>query len=172
MNMGRILLLGIGVVFLAVGFIVYPIVTTGTDTLLAYAYSANAAITDSTYTGFTAIIGITPILVLLGYLMAGVITMYLGVNVLKDGGSTKLDLGTLIMLAISMVFVAVGIIIMPVMLDGLSSVLHGGGAGINAAYVGLEAIIGIVPMIVLIAFVSASVFSGFMGVKNMGAGDS
>jgi len=168
-NMGGTLLMGIGIVFLAVGFIIFPIVTQSTDTLLAYVNSANASITDATFTGFTAVIGVSPILVLIGYLMAGVITMYLGVRITKGSGSTQLDLGNLILLAISMIFIAVGFIIMPVMLDGLASVLTGDGTGINAAYVGLEAIILVTPLIVLIAFVSAAVFSGFMGIKSIGS---
>src|SRR3990167_9391846 len=78
-NIGGTLLMGVGMVFLAVGFIMFPIVTDATDTLLAYSYSSNSTITDATFTGFTAVIGVTPLLVLLGFLSGAVFSMYLGV---------------------------------------------------------------------------------------------
>ena len=171
-DIGAILLMGIGMVFLAVGFIMFPIVTTATDALLAYTYSVNAAgCLAATFTGFTAIVGITPLLVLVGYLSAAVFSMYLGVKMMKGGaGGTKLDLGTILMLGIALIFIAIGLIIMPVTLDGVCSVIHGGGTGISASYVGLSAILAITPLLVLISFIAAAVITGFFGLKRLGAG--
>ncbi len=170
MDVGGILLMGIGMVFLAVGFIMFPIVTTATDSLLAYEYSVNTSITDATFTGFTAIIGVTPLLVLIGYVSAAVFSMFLGVKIAKGAGagSTKLDLGSLLMLGISMIFIAIALIILPVALDGIASVVHGGGTGINAAYVGLEPILLVTPILILISFVAGAVISGFFGIKKLG----
>ena len=169
LDIGSILMMGIGMVFLAVGFIMFPIVTTATDTLLAYACTANAAIIKASYfTGFTAIVGITPLLVLVGYLSAAVFSMYLGVKMMKGGaGGTKLDLGTMLLLGIALIFIAIGLIILPVTLDGICTVLHGGGEGINAAYVGLSPILLVTPLLVLISFISAAVISGFFGLKRL-----
>ena len=86
-DMGGILLMGIGMVFLAVGFIMFPIVTTSTDTLLAYVYAGNATIVAACFTGFVPVIGITPLLVLVGYVSAAVFAMYLGMKVTKGSGS-------------------------------------------------------------------------------------
>ncbi len=122
-NVGAIMLMGIGMVFLAVGFIMFPIVTTATDGLLDYSYAAYPTITATTYTGFTAVMGITPLLVLIGYLSAAVFSMFLGVKMTKGEGSSNLSLGSLLMLGISMVFIAIAMIIMPVALDGVSSVV-------------------------------------------------
>lgn len=168
-NVGGTLLLGIGMVFLAVGFIMFPIATSATDNILAYQYSANASITDSTYTGLTAITGIVPLLILLGFISAAVITGMMGVKVMKGAGSANIGPGGLMMLGLSIVFVAVGLIIFPVVLDGVSSVVHGGGSGINAAYTGLSALILVTPMIVLLAFVAASVITGFFGIRSLGS---
>ena len=169
-DIGSILMMGIGMVFLAVGFIMFPIVTTATDTLLAYTYSANAAgCLHSTFTGFDAIVGITPLLVLVGYLSAAVFSMYLGIKMMKGGaGGTKLDLGTMLMLGISLIFIAIGLIILPVTLDGICAVIHGGGTGISATYVGLSAILEVTPLLVLISFIAAAVISGFFGLKRLG----
>lgn len=173
MDIGGILIMGIGMVFLAVGFIMYPIIMTATDALLAYACTANVSITDASFTGFTAIIGITPLLILIGFLSAGVFAMYLGVKITKGsstgGGSPKVDLGTMLLLGISMVFIAVGLIILPIVLDAICSVLHNGGAGINAAYTGLSPILLVTPLLVLISFVSGAVITGFFGIKRLGA---
>ena len=49
----------------------------------------------------------------------------------------------------------------------MGSVLHGGGAGISSSYTGLEAILKIAPLIVLVAFITAGVVSGFFGIKSM-----
>ena len=169
MDISGILLMGIGMVFLAVGFIMFPIVTTATDSLLAYTYSGNGSITDATFTGFTAIIGITPLLVLIGYVSAAVFSMFLGVRISKGSSAgTKLDLGSLLMLGISMIFIAIALIILPVALDGISSVVHGGGTGINASYVGLEPILLVTPLLILISFVAGAVITGFFGIKKLG----
>lgn len=122
-QIGGIILMGISMVFLAVGFIVYPIATDGTDDLLDYEYSEYTTITDDSFTGFTEIVGITPLLLLVGYLSAAVFTMFLGVKVMRGAGSAKLDLGGMILLALSIIFVAIGLIIMPVTLDGVASVM-------------------------------------------------
>ena len=168
-DIGGVLIMGIGMVFLAVGFIMYPIVTTATDTLLAYSFTTNATCNAAYFTGFTAIVGITPLLVLIGYLSAAVFAMYLGVKMMKGGAaSTKLDLGTMLLLGIALIFIAIGLIILPVTLDGICTVIHGGGTGINAAYVGLSPILRVTPLLVLISFVSGAVISGFFGLKRLG----
>jgi len=168
-DVGGILVMGIGMVFLAVGFIMYPIVMTATDALLAYAWTTNATCTDASFTGFTPIVGITPLLVLIGYLSAAVFAMYLGVKIMKGGaGGTKLDLGTMLLLGISIIFIAIGLIILPVTLDAICLVLHGtSGQGLSASYVGLSPILLVTPLLILISFISGAVVSGFFGIRKL-----
>lgn len=172
-DIGGILIMGIGMVFLAVGFIIYPIVMDATDDLLIYAYAHNATATEgcnATYfTGFTPIVGITPLLILIGFLSAGVFAMYLGVKVMKSGTSgTKLDLGSMLLLGISMIFIAIGLIILPVALDGICSVFWNNGDHISSSYTGLAPILRVTPLLILISFVSGAVVSGFFGLKKLG----
>jgi len=169
MNIGGIMLLGIGMVFLAIGFIFLPISTTATQGLLDYAYSACASITDESYTGFTAVVGITPLLILVGFLTAAVVTGMMGVKIMKGAGTGKADPGSLMLLGLSIVFIAIGLIIEPVALDGISSVLYGGGTGIAATFIGYESIILISPMLVHLSFLAAAVLSGFFGIKKLGS---
>lgn len=175
-DIGGILIMGIGMVFLAVGFIMYPIIMTGTDALLDYVCVANTSTNAATFTGFTEIVGITPLLVLIGYLSAAVFSMYLGVKVMKGGaGGTSLDLGTMLLLGISLIFIAIGLIILPVALEAICSVLSNNtgaadtGEGLNALYVGLGPILLVTPLLLLISFVSGAVISGFFGLKRIGS---
>ena len=121
MSATGLLMMGIGMIFLAVGFIVYPIIMTGTDALLAWEYSNLTTITDETFTGFTAIVGITPLLVLIGFVTAGVVVGFLGVKGHKAGKVFIIKPVSILMLGISVIFIAVGLIILPVVLDGVAS---------------------------------------------------
>lgn len=169
-NIGGIMMLGIAMVFLAIGFIFLPISTTATQALLDYAYSSCASITDASYTGFTSVVGITPLLILVGFLCAAVVTGMLGVKVMKGAASASFNPGSLMLLGLSIIFIAVGLIIEPVMLDGVSSVYYGAGSGISADFVGYQSILLVAPLLVHIAFLAAAVLSGFFGIKNLARG--
>ncbi len=167
-NIGGTLMMGIAMIFLAVGFIMFPIVTSATDDLLVYSYSANASWNHSDFTGFDQVVGITPLLILLGFLSAAVFAMFLGVKISKGAaGGTSLNLGSIIMLGLSIVFIAVGLIIMPVALDGVCTVLDSGSL---SSYTGLESILKVTPLLVLISFIGGAVLSGFFGIKKLGGG--
>lgn len=165
-DIGGILLMGIGMVFLAVGFIIYPIVLTACDGLLEYECTANTTVDAAYFTGFEALVGVTPLLVLIGFLTAAVFTMYLGVSIVKGGGSTSLNLGTLILVAISLIFIAIALIILPVALDGICDVLT---PNISTTYVGLTAILRVTPLIILVSFIGGAIVSGFFGIKRLGS---
>ena len=165
-NLGNMILMGIGMIMMAVGFIIYPIVVTATATILNYSYAANASINTAYFTGLTAITGIVPLLTLVGFVTAGAITGFMGIKLSKEGGSANLDMGNLIMLGIGLIFIAIGLIIYPITLDGIASVLD--TAGISQ-YTGLVPILRVTPIIVLVAFVSAGVITGFFGIKGISA---
>jgi hypothetical protein len=167
-NIGGTLLLGLAMVFLAVGFIMLPIATNATDSILAYVYTGNNTITDASFTGLTPVVGITPLLILIGFLVEAVIAGMLGVKVMKSGGGgSGVNIGGLLLSGLSIVFIAVGLIMFPVALDGISSVYDNGGIGISSTYTGFEAILLIAPMLVLLSFVAASVITGFFGIKSI-----
>jgi len=172
MNIGGIMLLSIAMVFLAIGFIFLPITTDASQDLLDYEYTDNATITDASYTGYTSVVGITPLLILVGFLTAAVVTGMLGIKIMKGaGGSANFDPGTLMLLGLTIVFIGIGLIVEPVMLDGVSSVYHGGGSGVSASFTGYESILLVSPMLVHIGFLAAAVLSGFFGIKRLGRGD-
>ena len=167
-SIGSILMMSIGLIFMAVGFIMFPNVTDAASNILNYTYSGNNTITCSTYTGLTATVGILPLLVLLGYVSVAVIAGFMGYKVSQGMGSTRLSPGGFLMLGISLVFIALGLYIFPVLLDGISSIVS---AGISSSFTGLSAIILMVPMLVLLGFIVATVISGMFGIKTLTSGD-
>lgn len=167
-NIQGTIILGIAMIFLSIGFIFLPITTTATSDLLAYEYSGNTSITDATYTGYTAVLGITPLLILVGFLVAAVITGMMGVKVMKgSGASAQSNPGSLILIGLSIVFIGVGLIIEPIALDGISSVVHGGGSGISSSFTGYESIVLMSPMLIHLGFLVAAVITGFFGIRMM-----
>jgi hypothetical protein len=165
-NIGGVMMLGISMVFLAVGFIFLPISTTATTSLLNYTYSANASVDADTYTGFVSVVGITPLLILIGFLAAAVISGMLGIRVMKGAGTSRADPGGLLLVGLSIVFIAIGLIIEPVMLDGVSSIVSG---GISSSFTGYHSVILITPLLVHLGFLASAVLSGFFGIKRLGS---
>ncbi|GAH38357.1 unnamed protein product, partial [marine sediment metagenome] len=81
----------------------------------------------------------------------------------KGSGESKLDLGSLLLLGISMIFIAIGLIILPVSLDGICTVV--GSA--TAAFTGLVPILQVTPLLILISFIAGAVITGYFGIKKI-----
>ncbi len=168
-NVNGLLTMGIAMIFIAVGFIIYPIAVTGTDAILAYSYSGTGSITDANFTGLTSVVGVVPLIVLLGFVSASVVTGFLGYRSMKGGQSVSLAPTNLMMLGIGMIFIAVGLIIFPVVLDGASSAWQTSSVAAGT-YTGLIPILKVAPLIVLTGFISAGIVTGFFGISKMAKG--
>ena len=123
MNIGGIMMLGIAMVFIAIGFIFLPISTSATADILAWTYSGYSAVTltDASFIGYSAVVGITPLLILVGFLAAAVVSGMMGVKAIKGGEGGSTNPGSLMLLGLSIIFIAIGLIIEPVLLDGVST---------------------------------------------------
>ena len=176
MNIGGIMMLGIAMVFVAIGFIFLPITTDAAEDILDWIATCNTSITDATFTGFTSVVGITPLLILVGYLVAAVISGMMGVKAFKGGYSGGTNPGALMLLGMSIIFIGIGLIIEPVMLEGVATVLSNNsgvantGQGISSTFTGYSAVLLISPMLIHIGFLAAAVLSGFFGLKKLGGG--
>lgn len=164
-NMAGVIMLGIGMVFIAVGFIIYPIIIDGVDAITAWTASDNASITVTTFTGLSPVAGITPLIVLIGFIASAVITGFMGVKTIKGGGGGKIDAGGLIMQGIGMIFISVGLIIFPVVMDGVRAAQVDIAAS-SGTFTGLTQILSVTPLIVLVAFISAAVITTYFGAKK------
>jgi hypothetical protein len=165
-NIGGVLMMGLSMVFVAIGFIFLPQIVDASSDLLSYVYSGNATITDATYTGYTSIVGITPLMVLVGFLISAVISGFLGIKVMQ-GSAEPFGPGSLIMSALGIVFIAIGLIVEPIALDGISSAYSNGGAGIPAAFTGFAPLLLATPMLLHIGYLIAAVFPGILGTSQV-----
>jgi hypothetical protein len=168
-NIGGIMMLGIAMVFLAIGFIFLPITTDASQDLLDYAYTGGSTInaTDATYTGYTAVVGITPMLILVGFLTAAVVAGMMGIKIIKGGAGGSVDPGSLMLLGLSIVFIGIGLIIEPVMLDGVSAVyddIYG-----SSSFTGYQSILLVAPLLVHLGYIATAVLTGFFGIKKLGS---
>lgn len=164
-NISGLMMMGIAMIFLAVGFIIYPIVLDATDAILAWTVTIGVNVYDiEDFTGLGAVTGITPLLILLGFVTAGAITGFMGYKMVKTQSGGTLSPGSLMMLGIGLIFISVALIIYPVVLDGVAQALD--AAIVAAAYTGLEPILRVTPLIVLVAFITGGVVAGFFGIKT------
>lgn len=67
----------LGLVLVAVGFVIFPIVLTGAE-------ESRLATNVSEYTGLSSMIEVGPTLVFVGFLFGGVVAMFFGIKGLKD----------------------------------------------------------------------------------------
>jgi len=74
----------------------------------------------------------------------------------------------MLLLGISMIFIAIGLIILPVALDGICTVFNNSGDFLSASYTGLGPILRVTPLLILISFISGAVITGFFGIKKLG----
>ena len=151
--------------------IIYPIIIDGVDAITAWKAADNVSITVTTFTGLSPVAGITPLIVLIGFISSAVITGFMGVKTIKGGGDGgKIDAGGLIMQGIGMIFISVGLIIFPVVMDGVRAAQVDIAAS-SGTFTGLTQILSVTPLIVLVAFISAAVITTYFGAKQtMGKG--
>jgi hypothetical protein len=64
---------GIGMIFISVGLIIFPVVMDGVR-----AAQVDIAASSGTFTGLTQILSVTPLIVLVAFISAAVITTYFG----------------------------------------------------------------------------------------------
>lgn len=169
-DIAGLMLMGIGMIFLAVGFIIYPIIMDATDSILVWSANVSGtAYTIADFTGLSNIVGIVPLITLLGFVTAGAITGFMGVKMTKGAaegtGGGKINPGSLMMLGIGLIFIAVALIIYPVVLDGVSTALN--ASIVSGAYTGLTPILRVVPLIVITSFLTGGIVAGFFGIKGV-----
>lgn len=80
MNKGIITTI-VGIISIAISFVVYPIVLDAADTILLW-----PSVVAGTFTGLEAVVKVSPLLVFVGLLAGGVFAMYTGVRSARSSG--------------------------------------------------------------------------------------
>lgn len=170
MDPAGMMLMGVGLIFLSVGMIIYPILFDATDAVYAWT-SSNYSVgppqvgyTIADFTGLTPVLSIFPLLVLLAYVVAAVIDGIMGIKIMKGDGGGKMDPAGLMLQAIGMIFLSVVMIVYPITLDGVATILDG-VANATGTYTGIASFAPVVPLLVLLAIITVGVILNFFGIK-------
>jgi hypothetical protein len=165
------MLMAIGLIFLSVGMIIYPICFDATDAVFAWTsanYTAGppqVGYTTADFTGLNPILGIFPLLVLLGYVVEAVINGIMGIQVMRGQSAGGINPAGLMLQSIGLIFLSVAMIVYPITLDGIAAILDG-LAGATGTYTGIGSFAPVVPLLVLLAIIIAGVMVSFFGIKT------
>ena len=164
-RMGGILMLGISMIFIAIGFIIYPIVMTAINGILTWSeVSGTTTYSIASFTGLAQIAGVTPLLILVGFLYSVVVVGFFGVKMIKSGEGEISPTGILLT-SIGMIFIAIGFIIYPIVLTGTVAIL----AATTTAMTGVASFAPIAPLLVFIGYLAATVLLEYFGTRQMAA---
>lgn len=153
-----------GLILTAVAFVLFPIVMEGTEAIMGWTAQGNASQNITQFTGLEAIVGIAPMIVFVFVVFAGIgIAAYGGYKTAVGGRVGMAMLLGLIMIAISF-------IVYPIVLDGCQELLDTIDASAYE-YTGLEAIVGIAPLLVFVSMLFGGIGVGaYAGYKKMKGG--
>ena len=168
-NMQGFIFVAIGLIMVAVGFIIFPIVVTGTDAILSYADGAlsNHVFTAANFTGLTSVAALTPLLVLLGFIVSTVLVGFMGVQTFRGAAEYEGNPAQYLLLGVGMIFIAVALIIFPILLDGIVSAWDAVlDSTYSAQYTGLTGFIPIAPLLALVGTIFIGVVSEYFGIKK------
>ena len=157
MNVANIMMLGIAMIFIAVGFIIYPVILEGTDSILDTTRATSDSENVTTALGVTSG-NITLSETLFDSDVANVISITSSIVETPAASTYTLGTGRLLMTSLT-----------ANVTDGriITATYYYGNVD---EYTGLRSITEVTPLIVLIGFVTAGVITGFFGVKNIMAG--
>lgn len=168
-NMGGFVFVAIGLIMVAVGFIIFPITVTGTDAILAYSDGtlSNHVFAAANFTGLSAVAALTPLLVLLGFIVSTVLTGFMGVQTFRGAAEYEGNPAQYLLLGVGMIFIAVALIVFPILLDGISSawdaVLDSTYA---SSYTGVTGFIPIAPLLALVGTIFIGVVAEYFGIRK------
>lgn len=118
MNNQKVLTIGLGVIFMAVGFLMFPFLLTICDSLLNYVYAFDSSIKADTFTGFIPVVSIIPLLVLVAFLA---LSLYTWLSIGKE--TSSINLSTTLVLVVGIVLIPIGLAIVPVIMDGIATAM-------------------------------------------------
>lgn len=163
-------MMGIALIFMGIGFTFLPQLISATDAIGSYNYTGATSTMCQTanFTGLTTFYPLVPLLVVLAFVVDGVIAGFLGIKVWKGLATSQANIGSFLLIGLTVLFAAIGLRFYPTLLDGICSALWNGGAGISTTtYGAFVNLLLIVPMLALLGYVVAVALPGLAGVRKM-----
>jgi hypothetical protein len=160
--------MAIGLIFIAVGFIIYPIIISGTDGILAWtATISGKSFATSNFTGMSAVVPIVPLIVILGFIVATVLAGYMGVQVFRGNEQGDVNPATYLLQGVGMIFIAIALIVFPIIMTGVAtawaSILSSANVSSYSAVVGF---LPVAPLLALVGTVFIGVCSEYFGLRK------
>lgn len=145
-----------GLIMIAIAFILFPIVIEGTETILAW-NSGNL----TAFTGLSSVVGIAPMLVFVFVVFGGIGLTGVGAFRSTKAGTTGMNL------LLAIIMIAIAFVVYPIVLDGAGTILD--DANIDD-YTGLGAIAAIAPLLVFVSMLFAGIgiggYSAYRAIKK------
>ena len=131
-----------GMIITALMFIIFPVLMDAVGEIVGWTGDGTGNITD--FTGLNSVLPIAPLIIFVAMMFGSLgLTGYGAVRVTKEG---KINIA----IVMSIIMIAVGFLFYEIVLDGAQTLLNDANI---ASYTGLEAVVGIAPMLVLITYV-------------------
>lgn len=167
-NMQGFIFVAIGLIMVAVGFIIFPICITGTDSILAYSKAVGThTFVAANYTGLTSVAALTPLLVLLGFIVSTVLVGFMGVQTFRGAQEYEGNPAQYLLLGVGMIFIAVALIVFPILMDGVSTAWAAIiDSSYSSSYTGLTGFIPIAPLLALVGTIFIGVVAEYFGVRK------
>lgn len=149
-----------GLIMIAIAFILFPIVIDGTETILAW-NSGNL----TAFTGLASVVGIAPMMVFVFVVFGGIGLTGVGAFRSAKTGATGMNL------LLAIIMIAIAFVVYPIVLDGAATILDDANI---ADYTGLEPIAAIAPLLVFVAMLFTGIgiggYTAYKAVKKKKTG--
>jgi len=149
-----------GLIMIAIAFILFPIVIDGTETILGWNEGNLTA-----FTGLSSVVGIAPMMVFVFVVFGGI--GMTGVGAFRSAKSGNVGMNLLL----ALIMIAIAFVVYPIVLDGADTILSDANI---ADYTGLSSIAAIAPLLVFVSMLFAGIgiggYSAYKAVKRKKTG--
>lgn len=150
-----------GLIMIAIAFVLFPIVIEGTETIMGWTGDSGGNITE--FTGLESVVSIAPMIVFVFVVFGGIgVSAYGGVQAAQSG-----KVGMALLLALIMI--AISFVVYPIVMDGTDSLQVAIEAS-SYTYTGLDAIVGIAPLLVFVSMLFGGIglgaYTGYKQIKK------
>jgi hypothetical protein len=167
-NLGGFVFMAVGLIFLGVGFVIYPMVISGTDNVMSWTATIGGhAFSTANFTGLVSIVPIIPLIVALGFIVSTCLSGYMGIQTFRGSGTFDSSPSEFLLQGVGMIFIAVALIVFPIAMTGVgtawASILDSANV---SSYSAVTSFLPIIPLLALVGTVFIGVCVEYFGLKK------